>query len=145
MMCIVPSVGLALTGFAGAELRYASGLFNLMRNLGGAVGIALVNTWLQDDTRIAALRMGESLGEAGRHAPRFVDELASRIGATTGDPAQALQRAQGELARMVGRFALTSAFEEVFRLMSWLFIAAVVLAPFCRPPPRESAELVEAH
>jgi len=38
---------------------------------------------------------------------------------------------------MVGRFALTSTFEEVFRLMSWLFIAAAVLAPFRRPPPCE--------
>src|SRR5262249_20767328 len=42
MLCIVPSVTLALGGFAQAELRYASGLFNLMRNLGGAIGIAVV-------------------------------------------------------------------------------------------------------
>jgi MFS transporter, DHA2 family, multidrug resistance protein len=34
MLCIVPSVTLALSGFAKAELRYASGLFNLIRNLG---------------------------------------------------------------------------------------------------------------
>jgi hypothetical protein len=60
---------LALSGFAMAELRYASGLFNLMRNLGGAVGIAIVNTWLQNYTRLQVARMGESLGEAGRHAP----------------------------------------------------------------------------
>jgi DHA2 family multidrug resistance protein len=44
MLCIVPSVGMALEGFAGNELRYASGLFNLMRNLGGAIGIALIDT-----------------------------------------------------------------------------------------------------
>ena len=55
MLCIVPSVGLALGNFEGAELRYASGLFNLMRNLGGAIGIAVVNTWLQDATRLHAL------------------------------------------------------------------------------------------
>jgi hypothetical protein len=56
MLCIVPSVGLALNGFAMAELRYASGLFNLMRNLGGAIGIAVVNTWLGDNTRIHVAR-----------------------------------------------------------------------------------------
>ena len=66
--------GLALTGFVGPELRAASGLFNLMRNLGGAIGIAVVNTWLQDNARIQAARMGESLGRAGapgagRHRP----------------------------------------------------------------------------
>src|SRR5436190_5934138 len=48
LLCIVPAVGMALNGVAPEELRYASGLFNLMRNLGGAIGIAVVNTWLID-------------------------------------------------------------------------------------------------
>lgn len=63
ILCIVPSVGLALGGFEQAELRAASGLFKLMLNLGGAVGIAVVNTWLADQTRIHVARMGESLGQ----------------------------------------------------------------------------------
>jgi len=136
MLCIVPSVGMALNGFAQTELRYASGLFNLMRNLGGAIGIAVVNTWLADDTRIQAARMGETLGEAGRHAPDMVARLAARIGqAAGGDPAQALLTAQGVMARLVGRYAITSAFDEVFRTMAWIFIAALVMVPFCRPAP----------
>ena len=32
MLCIVPSVNMALSSFQGVELRQASGLFNLMRN-----------------------------------------------------------------------------------------------------------------
>ena len=122
MFCIVPSVTLALAGFAAAELRYASGLFNLMRNLGGAVGIAVVNTWLADQTRIHLARFGETLGQAGRGAPDFVAGLAARIGQgigqASGDPAQALLAARGEFARLAGRYALTFAFEEVFRLMA---------------------------
>ncbi|BCQ58585.1 hypothetical protein PBOI14_03350 [Pseudomonas sp. Boi14] len=62
MLCIVPSVNMALSSFQGVELRQASGLFNLMRNLGGAIGIATVNTWLQDDARTQVLRLSESLG-----------------------------------------------------------------------------------
>jgi MFS transporter, DHA2 family, multidrug resistance protein len=135
MLCIVPSVGLALNGFAQVELRYASGLFNLMRNLGGAIGIAVVNTWLADNTRIQAARMGETLGQAGRHAPDVIAQLAARIGQSGGDPAQALLTAQGLMARVVGRYAVTSAFDEVFRTMAWLFVAALVMVPFCRPIP----------
>jgi DHA2 family multidrug resistance protein len=147
MLCIVPSVGLALNGFAMAELRYASGLFNLMRNLGGAIGIAVVNTWLADNARIQAARMGETLGEAGRHGPDFVAALAARIGQTAGDPGQALLTAQGLLARVVGRYALTSAFDEVFRTMAWLFIAALVMAPLCKPAPSTAVNAIppEAH
>ena len=145
MLCIVPSVNMALSGFAMAELRYASGLFNLMRNLGGAVGIAVVNTWLQDNTRIQAARMGESLGEAGRRAPDFVAAMAVRIGSAAGDPNQALLAAQGQLARLVGRFALAAGFDEVFRMMAWLFIAALVMVPFCKPPPIAAAAPADAH
>jgi len=146
MLCIVPSVGMALGGFAMTELRYASALFNLMRNLGGAIGIALVNTWLQDHSRIQAARMSESLGAAGRHAPEVVASLANRIAeARGGDPGQALLQAQAVLARLVGKDALTSAFDETFRLMAWLFIAALVMVPFCRPPPPASRPPVDAH
>jgi MFS transporter, DHA2 family, multidrug resistance protein len=133
MLCIVPSVNLALSGFAMAELRYASGLFNLMRNLGGAVGIAIVNTWLQDYTRIDVARIGESLGEPGRHAPQIVAELAARFTQLSGDAAHALLLAQAELGQLVARNALTVSFNEVFRQMAWLFIAALMMVPFCRP------------
>ena len=145
MLCIVPTVGMALSGFEMTELRYASGLFNLMRNLGGAVGIAVVNTWLQDQERIQAARMGEALGEAGRHGPDMVADLASRFGQVTADPGHALLLAQAELARVVARSALTSAFDEVFRMMAWMFLAALVMVPFCRSPPRGSAPPSDAH
>jgi DHA2 family multidrug resistance protein len=143
MLCIVPSVGMALNGFAMTELRYASGLFNLMRNLGGAIGIAIVNTLLQDQTRIHFARMGETLGEAGRSASETLNALAAYLGQFTSDGAHALLLAQGEFARVVLRLALTSAFQEVFRLMSWMFVVALVLVPFCRPAsnapvPRDS-------
>jgi DHA2 family multidrug resistance protein len=144
MLCIVPSVNMALDGFAMAELRYASGLFNLMRNLGGAIGIAVVNTWLQDESRIHAARIGESLGEPGRHAPDVVAQLTSLIGRFTTDSAQALLMAQGELGRLVTREATTLAFNDVFRLMAWMFVAALVMVPFCRAASTPSAP-VDAH
>ncbi len=139
MLCIVPSVGMALTGFAGVELRYASGLFNLMRNLGGAIGIAIVNVWLYDQTRIHAERMGEAMDVAGRPSGNFVTQMAGRLAHVSPDPAHALSMAQGELARLVGRQTLTLAFDEVFRTTAWLFIIALVMVPFCRPAPQAAA------
>jgi len=145
MLCIVPSVGLALNGFAGPELRYASGLFNLMRNLGGAIGIAVTTTWLQDMSRLHTLRLAESLGNAPRAATDAVAGLARQVGAVTPDPAHALLTAQALMGRIVGREALTLAFDDVFRLMAWLFVAALVLVPLCRPPKQAAAGPVEAH
>jgi DHA2 family multidrug resistance protein len=134
MLCIVPSVGLALGNFEGPELRYASGLFNLMRNLGGAIGIAVVNTWLGDMTREHVLRLSEALGQSPRAALETMSALAHGIQRMTPDPARAPLMAQSEMARVVGREALTLAFDDVFRLMAYLFLAALVLVPFCKPP-----------
>jgi len=144
MLCIVPSVQFALAGFAGPDLRYASGLFNLMRNLGGAIGIAVVNTWLADDTRYHVQRFGEALGAPGGRGAEFLTGLAAQISRTTSDAAQAMLMAQGELTKVVARESLTLAFNDVFRLMAWIFLAALIIVPFCRMP-KDAAPVVNDH
>ncbi|WP_235982564.1 DHA2 family efflux MFS transporter permease subunit [Sphingomonas albertensis] len=134
MLCIVPSVNMALSAFQGPELRSASGLFNLMRNLGGAIGIATVNTWLGDNTRIQTLRFGEALAANGRNAQDAISSIAGRFAAVTPDPDHAMLMAQATIGRLVNREALTIAFDDVFRLMAWMFIAALVMVPFCKVP-----------
>ncbi|WP_260582400.1 DHA2 family efflux MFS transporter permease subunit [Sphingopyxis sp. PET50] len=145
MLCIVPSVGLALGNFEGAELRYASGLFNLMRNLGGAIGIALVNTWLGDNMRLHALRLSEALGRSAETANEVAAGLAQHIGRYVSDPAVAQRMAEGTLGRLVSREALTLAFDDVFRLMSYFFLAALLMVPFCKPPPIGDPAPKDAH
>jgi DHA2 family multidrug resistance protein len=146
MLCIVPSVNLALTGFAAAELRYASGLFNLMRNLGGAIGIALVNSWLMDNARIQSLRFGEALGQFGGSAQDTVAGLADRLDQFTPDQDQAMLMANGLIHNLVAKQALTIAFDDVFRLMSWMFLVALVMVPFARQAQAEPGVApVESH
>lgn len=133
MLCIVPSVNMALAGFPPAELKFASGLFNLMRNLGGAVGIAVVNTLLQDQTRRSTLRLGEAMASNGSVVGDQIARLAGQLTSIAPDPREATLMAQALLGRVAGREALTLAFDDVFRLLAWLFIAALVMVPFCRP------------
>lgn len=143
MLCIVPSVGLALGHFEGPELRYASGLFNLMRNLGGAIGIAVVTTWLGDFGRLHALRINEAMGASARDVSGLLNGLAKQLSAVTPDPDRAAQMAGAIVQRIVGREALTLAFDDVFRVMAWCFLAALVMVPFCRPAKIEAAAVSE--
>ena len=53
--------------------------------------------------------------------------------------------AQAGFAQVVAREALTLAFNDVFRLMAWLFLAALVMVPFCRPAPASAAPPPDAH
>jgi DHA2 family multidrug resistance protein len=145
MLCIVPSVQMALSHFAPPELRAASGVFNLTRNLGGAIGIAVVNTQLQDHTRIAALRFGEAMDHDDGRATATVAKLAQQLAAHTPDPAHAQLVAQGIFARVVGREALSIAFDDVFRVMAWMFVAALVMVPFCKIPANAGPPPADAH
>ncbi|PZN92542.1 MAG: MFS transporter [Alphaproteobacteria bacterium] len=143
LLCIVPTVGLGIGGAAPADLRDASGLFNLTRNLGGAVGIALVNTWLQDQARVHSLRLSEAMGAAPDAAREVLAGLAASIGGRTTDAAEALAMAQGEIGRMVARQALTLAFDDVFARMALLFVLAIPLALLCKRPPVAAAPVSE--
>jgi DHA2 family multidrug resistance protein len=142
LLCIVPSVGMALNGVAPDELRYASGLFNLMRNLGGAVGIASVTTWLQDFGRLHGERFGERLGAADTNA---LGSVVARFSGVTSDTAYAARVLAGEITQLVTQQALTLAFQDVFYLMAAIFIGALVIVPFCKTEILADAPPAEMH
>ncbi len=135
LLCIVPAVGMAMNGVAPSELPYASGLFNLMRNLGGAVGIALVNTWLIDFGRGHAAGLSAAMGEQPDRAMAMMQGLTLRAQGWTTDAGRAVGIAESVLGRIVGREAATLAFADTYRLMAFLFIAALLIVPFAKPAP----------
>jgi DHA2 family multidrug resistance protein len=103
-----------------------------MRNLGGAIGIATVNTWLQDWTRAHTAHFGETLGHSGREAQEVIAAVAARFSQITPDVQHALMMAKSVFGATVAADAFTLAFNDVFMLMSWMFLAALLMVPFCR-------------
>jgi DHA2 family multidrug resistance protein len=142
LLCIVPSVGMALNGVPPEELKYASGLFNLMRNLGGAIGIAIATTLLQDLGRMHGERLGEALarGDQGR-----LGAAIGRISTIGSDVAHAHVVLSAQIAQLVSHQALTQAFDDVFYLLAALFVVALVIVPFAKVPPLSNEILPEAH
>ena len=105
MFCLLPPTRLALGHLAPDQVPDASGLFNLMRNLGGAIGLALVDTVIygraphHSAAIVAALQAGD-LGVA-----RFVGIPPGLLAAQAGRPLDAGARAFLEPA--VEKAALT--------------------------------------
>ena len=143
LLCIVPTVGLGIGGAAPADLRDAAGLFNLTRNLGGAIGIATVNTWLQDLGRTYGLRLSEAIGAAPDHARAMLGNLTAAMSTLPGDAAHAAAMAQAVMGQVVQRQALTLAFDEVFLRMAILFLCAIPLAALCKRPAIGGAPVSE--
>ncbi|HEY4942028.1 MAG TPA: DHA2 family efflux MFS transporter permease subunit [Rhizomicrobium sp.] len=142
LLCIVPSVGMALNGVPPEELKYASGLFNLMRNLGGAIGIAIATTLLQDYGRIHGQAFGEALAHGNQS---MMGGMVGRLAAHGADAAHARLVMSGEITQFVTRQALSQAFQDVFYLLAALFVLALVIVPFAKVPKLTNELPPEVH
>jgi DHA2 family multidrug resistance protein len=137
LFSMVPVVGMALTDVPQAELGDASGLNNLMRSLGGALGIALVNTWLLSFFALHVARFSDALGLAPTGARATIAGLVGHFGQAGFDPGQGALMAVQTLGGGVALQALTLAFDDVNRASAWLFLACLVIVPFCRAGPMQ--------
>ena len=70
MLCMVPINNLALGTLPHDKLKNASGLFNLTRNLGGAVGLAVINTVLTDRNYLPLRAAGRACAAGATRKPR---------------------------------------------------------------------------
>jgi DHA2 family multidrug resistance protein len=133
LFTVVSVVGMALREMPEEVLLNASGVNNLMRNLGGAVGIALTTTWLIDfaDLHGASLARGVDAGRVARAAAG----LGMRFAAAGADPAAAPRMATATFMNAVEKQALTLAFDDVFRIIALMSLCALALVPFCRAGP----------
>ena len=131
MLCMVPINNLALGTMPPQRIKNASGLFNLTRNLGGAFGLALINTMLDKRMDLHLERLREAV-VWGRSA---ADEtLASMTAALASRGSDAGLAATRQLALMVRQQAEVMALGDVFLSLTVIFLALVVLAGFMRKP-----------
>jgi len=131
MFCFIPVNSIALGTLPPEQLKNASGLYNLMRNLGGAIGLAAINTVLTDRAALHMNRLGDNLNLARPEVQSMIDNLAARFDGLVADPqAAAIQR----LAGLVQREALVLTFNDCLLVMAGVFAAALLVMPLVRRP-----------
>jgi DHA2 family multidrug resistance protein len=130
MMAIIPITNTALGTLPPEKIKNASGLFNLTRNLGGAVGLALLNTVLNDRTDLHITRLHEAVTWASVTANETLATLASRFAGNSDAQSMALK----QLTLMAHQQAVVMAFADVFALLTVLFIAIAGLSITMKRP-----------
>jgi DHA2 family multidrug resistance protein len=130
MICIVPANELALGTLPPQRLKNASGLYNLMRNLGGAVGLAVVNTVLSERLQLHWSRLVDAMDPTQPGVVSWLDEMSTRLGdGIAGDPALA---ARAVLARIVARESMVMSVSDCFLVVASGFACALCLLPLVR-------------
>ncbi len=137
MFCLLPPTRLALGHIALARVPDASGLFNLMRNLGGAIGLALIDTVIygrapgHSADLIARLSEGDAATAAFLGIPPAQMAL---LPAGSIDPAL-----MGVVQPLIEKAALTMAINDAWALTALITLTAVLLVPFAKPTPKAAA------
>ena len=132
VFAVAPAVTLGLGSLPPERLKYASGLFNMMRNLGGAVGIAVCGAILNTRTNFHFDAIAYHLTPANGAMTRMVDGIGQRYGALPGSLDAGHVAALKELWRLAYREASTLAFADAFHAIMVAFIAATLLVPLLR-------------
>ncbi len=141
MTAMVPINNVALGTLAPARLKNASGLYNLTRNLGGAVGLACINTLINDRWDLHLARLHESVAWGHEQAENTVSALTGAYAAYGSDAAMAATK---KLALLVRGQALVMSLGDVFLALTGLFLVLVAVTPLMNRPGKPGAA-VDAH
>lgn len=126
---MAPIVTLTLGGIPKERLKLASGVFNLTRNLGGAIGIALCGTILNSRTNFHFQRIGEKVASVPQTVNEFITSYTAIFTQGGSDGTTGLLAATKLLSQMMMLQAQTMAFSDAFLLISILLFMAFVLVP----------------
>ncbi len=136
MFAIVPITSISLGTLAPDRLKNASGLFNLMRNLGGAVGLAGLNTVLNKRIDLHLARLHESITWSRQPVVEALNNLVARIPGS-----DAHNMALKQLFMFVRQQGIVMAFADVFLLLCLLFVVFAPCVWLMRRPPPANTEL----
>jgi DHA2 family multidrug resistance protein len=136
MFCLLPPTRLALGALPEAQVPDASGLFNLMRNLGGAIGIALIDTILYGRTSGHAEALRDRLIAGDITAAQAIGLDLELFSHRPPDASDATVEAY--LRPMVEKAAFALSTNEAWALLAFAALLGILLVPFADPPPQRA-------
>jgi MFS transporter, DHA2 family, multidrug resistance protein len=138
MFCILPPTQLALGHLAKTAIDDASGLFNLMRNLGGAIGIAVIDTVIYTRAPEHAQTIISRLTAGDMDTVRSLDIPPDVLASAMLDPGK-----QVMLAPYIEKVAFVDAINEAWALVAMLTTAALVTLLLARRAPKAGRLIAE--
>ncbi len=146
-MVQLPLINQAVAGLQPKD--YASGisLNNMIRQLGGAFGIALANNYIANRYAQHRMDLVSNIPNGSLQLTERIHTISQGIIAKTGDAATATTKALGFINLSVDRQANYLAYLDTFRLIGIFFIVAIPFVLFLRvkkKTPQEVAESMKA-
>ena len=132
MFCMIPANVIALGQLDPNTLKDATGIYNLLRNLGGAVGLAILNTQLIERASVHYQQLAEHVSAGRGVAEGWIAGLGERY--NTMIPGDSELAALKTLTGFVHREALVMAFADCFLIVTAIYLVALLATPLLRQP-----------
>jgi DHA2 family multidrug resistance protein len=141
MLAMVPTNTIALGTLAPERVKNASGLFNLTRNLGGAVGLAVINQVLNERTDLHISRLHDRITWGNATAVETLNMFTQRLQGM-GDSAL---MAMKQLSQIVHRQAVVMGYGDAFFMLTVFYFALSLCVLVLKKPSAAVVTGGDAH
>ena len=131
-LMILPLTTIATANIEPQQAASASSLFNMMRNMGGSIGIASLKTLLTRREQFHSERIGEAVTSYHPQTQQRIDQMTQYFISHGSDPDTAHNRALGAIANIVRREAYVIAFNDCFYFIGFGLLVSAIALLFCK-------------
>jgi MFS transporter, DHA2 family, multidrug resistance protein len=133
-LTFVPLTTATMQAIPPQRMGNATSLFNLMRNIGGSVGIAVTGTMLTRQRQTVAARLGENINIYDPQTQTVLAQMKAAFMARGVDAVTATERAYAALHGFLLQQASMVSFVWLFRLLGGIFLMLLPLIFIMRRP-----------
>jgi DHA2 family multidrug resistance protein len=142
-LLFIPLMALSMASISKEKMGNATSIFNLMRNIGGSFGIAIMTTFLARRTQFHNTRLVERITAGNLNARELVTGMQGWFSLHGADPYDAQRKALAAAYGLIQRHAAMMSFVEAFWVMGVMFAALLpflLLLRHAKPRPPESGK-----
>jgi DHA2 family multidrug resistance protein len=143
-LLFVPLTTVAMDSIPRERMGNATSLFNLMRNVGGSIGIAVTGTMVARGRQVSESLLGSHVTAYDPASQTMFAQLRAGFIASGADGVTATSRAYAALSGMIQRQAAMVSFVGLFQLLGIVFFALLPLVLLMKRP-RSGAAPVAGH
>jgi DHA2 family multidrug resistance protein len=134
MLAMMPLNQASMAAVSREEAGDAAGLYNMARNLGGSVGLALLGVYIDRRNAFHDAVIRDSVTANSLIGQDHLAVTSAGFMAQAGDKAYASMQALGQLAGEMQQQAAVITYSETFHVLAWALLLVVPLALFLRKP-----------
>jgi len=135
-MLFVPLTTVTMGQISKEKMGNATSIFNLLRNLGGSIGIAMATTLLARHQQAHTNVLVSHVTPYSPRARQMLQGLESALVGRGSDPVTASRQSYAALFGLVERQAAILSFIDVFQVLALIFLLVVPLILIMKRPPR---------